>query len=68
MSSSDEYQIIRENSETQMEEQPVHSGFSFIYSLDPEIGGLDPLLNENKYTLTSCLHVSQPRAIPFQIQ
>lgn len=51
VSSSDEYQIIWEALEMQMKEQPVHGGFPFIYSLDPEMGGLDPLLNENKYML-----------------
>ena len=47
--SSEEYQIIWETLGMQMKEEPVHGGFSFIYSLDLEIGGLDPLLNENKY-------------------
>lgn len=50
--SRDEYQIIREALGRQMKEQPVHGEFSLIYNLVPEIRGLDPLLNENKYMLT----------------
>jgi len=42
VSSSDEYQIIRETLGREMKEQPVHGVFAFIYSLDPEIGVLIP--------------------------